>query len=213
MTTPPPTARSLDAGPAPMHVESVTLQGTHVRLEPLTLDHHAALCEIGLDPELWRWTIANIRTTDDLRRYLETAIQEREQGRSLPFATVHAPSGRVVGCTRFGNIERAHRRLEIGWTWVGTAWQRSAINSEAKYLMLRHAFETLGCMRVEFKTHALNQKSQNAMRRIGCVEEGRFRKHMLSDRGLARDTVWFSIIDDEWPAVKARLEGMMASHA
>lgn len=192
--------------------DPVTLEGNAVRLEPLTLEHLDPLTEVALDPELWRWTISKIDSRAGLERYLETAIREREQGRSLPFATIHRSSGRVIGSTRFGNIEPVHRRVEIGWTWIGTPWQRSAINTEAKYLMLQHAFERLGCIRVEFKTHALNRKSQNAMLRIGCTEEGRFRKHMIAEDGAVRDTVWFSIVDDEWPAVKARLEGFMRAH-
>jgi RimJ/RimL family protein N-acetyltransferase len=188
----------------------VTLEGRVVRLEPLTLDHVGPLCEIGLDPDLWRWTNARIDDAADLRRYIETALREREEGRSLPFATIERASGRAIGCTRYGNIEPAHRRLEIGWTWIARDWQRTAVNTEAKFLMLRHAFETLGCMRVELKTNALNQRSRAAMRRIGCVEEGTLSKHMISERGVPRDTVYFSILDDEWPAVKERLEGLMA---
>ena len=193
-----------------MNHEPVTLEGQVVRLEPLTIDHLGPLLEVGLDPDLWRWTNARVENADDLRRYIETALREQEEGRSLPFATVERASGRAIGSTRYGNIEPGHRRLEIGWTWIGRDWQRTAVNTEAKYLMLRHAFETLGCMRVELKTNALNQRSRAAMRRIGCVEEGTLRKHMISERGVPRDTVYFSILDDEWPAVKERLEGMMA---
>ncbi len=192
-----------------MVVEPVTLEGAHVRLEPLTLGHLAALCEVGLDPELWRWTTAEVQTEADLRRYVEAALRERDEGRGLPFATLDKASNRAVGSTRFGSIDRTHRRVEIGWTWIGRSWQRTAINTEAKYLMLRHAFEIWGCQRVEFKTHALNQRSRDAILRIGATEEGTLRKHMISERGVPRDTVYFSILDDEWPAVKARLEGMM----
>src|SRR5512134_1883908 len=135
----------------------VTLEGEHVRLEPLTMAHHAALWEIAKDPELWRWTATDIRTPDDLARYMETALAEQAQGRALPFATIAKASGRPVGSTRFGNIEPLNRRVEIGWTWLGSAWQRTAVNSEAKLLMLTHAFETWGCIRVELKTDALNQ--------------------------------------------------------
>ena len=197
---------------APFVARPVTLDGIRVRMEPLDLSRHfAGLLEIGLDPDLWRWTINFAREEADLRHYLETALREQAEGRSLPFATMDKASGRVAGCTRFGNIEPTHRRLEIGWTWVGRPFQRTHVNTEAKFLMLRHAFETLGCLRVEFKTNAKNERSRNAMLRIGCVEEGTFRKHMISDRGERRDTVYFSILDDEWPAVKARLEGLMRS--
>ena len=138
-------------------------------------------------------------------------MAEQAAGRSLPFATIDKPSGRIAGCTRYGNIEPPHRKLEIGWTWVGRPFQRSYVNTEAKYLMLRHAFETLGCVRVELKTHVSNARSRAAMLRIGCIEEGILRKHQTSDKGIARDTVYLSILDDEWPAVKTRLAGMLAS--
>jgi len=185
----------------------VTLEGARVRLEPLDLTRHwDGLRAIGLDPELWRWTVARITTESELRDYLETADRERREGGSLPFATIDRASGRVAGCTRFGAIVPAHGRVEIGWTWVARAFQRSHVNTEAKYLMLRHAFETWGCQRVELKTHAANERSRAAMRRIGCVEEGVLRKHMRNAHGEPRDTVYASIVDDEWPAVKRRLE-------
>jgi N-acetyltransferase len=193
-----------------MKIEPVVLEGRRVRMEPLSLAlHFDGLVAIGLDPPLWRWTLNVCKTPDELRRYLETALREQSEGRSLPFATIDVASGRVAGCTRFGSIDVPNRKVEIGWTWVGTAFQRSHVNTEAKYLMLRHAFETWGCVRVELKTNALNQKSRNAMLRIGCKEEGTFRKFGISDAGVARDTLYLSIIDDEWPDVKARLERMM----
>jgi RimJ/RimL family protein N-acetyltransferase len=192
-----------------MTVAPVTLEGTHVRLEPLSMDHHAALWEIAQDAELWRWTASDIRTPEDLRRYMETALREQTEGRSLPFATISKPDARVAGSTRFGNIDPLNRRVEIGWTWIGRAWQRTALNSEAKLLMLRHAFENLGCIRVEFKTDALNQQSRAAIARLGAKEEGTFRKHMVTQRGRLRDTVYYSILDEEWPSVKARLEARL----
>jgi RimJ/RimL family protein N-acetyltransferase len=188
----------------------VTLDGRRVRMEPLSLDRHwQGLLAIGLDLDLWKWTLSVCETPEALRGYLETALREQREGRSLPFATVDKASGRVAGCTRFGTIDLHHRRVEIGWTWVGRPFQRSHVNTEAKYLMLRHAFETVGCVRVELKTNALNTRSRNAMLRIGCKEEGTHRKHAVSDRGVWRDTVFFSILDTEWPAVKGRLEEMM----
>lgn len=193
-----------------MRVEPVTLEGRWVRLEPLTAEHHTALCAAGLDPELWRWTTTDVRTPEDLRRYLQAAIKEQRAGRALPFATIDRASGRAAGSTRFGNIEPDHRKVEIGWTWLGRSFQRTALNTEAKYLMLRHAFEVEGCMRVELKTSSTNARSQAAMRRLGLVEEGTFRKWMFNEDGTPRDTVWFSCTDDEWPAMKARLEGMLA---
>jgi RimJ/RimL family protein N-acetyltransferase len=180
-------------------------------MEPLDLEcHRAGLLTIGLAPPLWRYTSIQVRTEGDLDRYLAQAIEDRDRGMAVPFVTVHRESGRVAGCTRFGNIDRTHHRAEIGWTWVGVEFQRSAVNTEAKYLMLRLAFEDWGCRRVELKTSSLNEPSKNAMRRLGLVEEGTFRKHMLNEDGSNRDSVFFSVIDDEWPAMKARLEGMLA---
>src|SRR5437763_5477426 len=132
-----------------MIVEPVTLEGKHVRLDPLSLAHHAALCEAGLDEDLWRWIAAPVRTPEEMRAYVETALAEQAAGTALPFATIDRASGRAIGSTRFGNIVGLHRRVEIGWTWLGKAWQRTPANSEAKYLMLRHAFETWGAIRVE----------------------------------------------------------------
>ena len=198
------TAGTLSIAPA-------TLDGERVRMEPLSLSHHfEGLFEIGLDPDLWRWTTNRVTTREELRVYLDTALKEQAEGRSLPFATVDKPSGRIAGCTRFGNIDRYNRRMEIGWTWVGRPFQRSYVNTEAKFLMLRHAFETLGCVRVELKTNALNRRSRDAMLRIGCTEEGVFRRYQRNDDGTWRDTAWYSVIDSEWPAVKQRLEGMIS---
>jgi N-acetyltransferase len=192
-----------------VNVAPVTLEGRGVRMEPLDLARHfGGLSAIGLDPELWRWTINACLTPDKLRDYLETALAEQRAGRSLPFATIDATSGRVAGCTRFGNIEPRHKKAEIGWTWVGRDFQRSHVNTEAKLLMLTHAFESWGCVRVELKTNVLNRKSRDAMLRIGCVEEGILRQHMINDSGTLRDTIYYSILDREWPAVKARLEAM-----
>ena len=189
-----------------MDVRPLVLEGRYVRLEPLGVEHTEALCAVGLDQELWRWTTTLIRTCGEMRAYVETAMAEQARGLSLPFAIVERAAGRVVGSTRYGNIEPAHRRLEIGWTWVGREWQRTPINTEAKYLLLRHAFETLGAMRVELKTDSLNEKSRRAILRIGAREEGTLRNHMLTHSGRRRHTVYFSIIDAEWPEVKAGLE-------
>ena len=191
-------------------LEAVTLAGRHVRLEPLSLEHVPALCEVGIDPELWRWTLTSIRTPEQMRAYVETALRERDEGRSLPFATVDAASGTAIGSTRFGSVSLEDGRVEIGWTWVARPWQRTPANTEAKYLMLRHAFETLGCARVELKTDALNERSRAAILRVGATQEGVLRKHMRSQEGRMRDTVYFSILDDEWPAVRAGLEARLA---
>ncbi|MDR7521861.1 MAG: GNAT family protein [Armatimonadota bacterium] len=192
-----------------MRVEPVVLDGTHVPLEPLSLDHHAQLCEAGLDQDLLRWTEAYEPTPEGLRAYIEAALRLQAEGTALPFAVISKAAGRSVGSTRYGHIDRAHRRVEIGWTWYGRPWQRTAVNTEAKYLLLRHAFEVLGCIRVEFKTDVLNEWSRQALVRIGAREEGVFRKHMILPSGRIRDTVYDSIVVDEWPAVKARLERLL----
>lgn len=188
----------------------VVLEGRLVRLEPLTLGHHDALCAVGLEPELWRWIPTTIRSAADLLVYVETALAEQAAGTALPFAIIERSTGRAIGSTRYGNIAPAHRRLEIGWTWLGAAWQRTGCNSEGKLLLLSHAFEVLKVHRVELKTDALNAKSRAAIRRLGAKEEGIFRKHVVCDSGRIRDTVYFSILDDEWPAVKARLSSRRA---
>jgi N-acetyltransferase len=187
-----------------------TLEGAHVRLEPLSLVHLEALCEAGADPELWRWTTTSATTPAEMRSYVDAALLAQAEGTALPFATIDRGSGRVVGSTRYGNIDRANRRLEIGWTWIARPWQRTALNTEAKLLMLRHAFEELGCMRVELKTDVNNAKSRAAMLRMGAKEEGIFRKHMLCYGGRVRDTAWYAVVDDDWPAVKAGLEEKLA---
>jgi N-acetyltransferase len=189
-----------------MKVEPVELQGAHVRLEPLSHRHLAGLCEVGLEEELWRWIPNPVQTPEQMAAYLEAALQDQENGMALPFAQVERTTGRVIGSTRYGNIDRTHHRVEIGWTWVASRWQRTAVNTESKYLLLRHAFETLGCMRVELKTDSLNAQSRAAILRIGAKEEGLFRNHMLTSSGRIRHTVYFSVVDSEWPDVKARLE-------
>ena len=191
-------------------VEPVTLEGQYVRLEPLSLDHHAGLCETTLDEDIWRWMQAPVGTPDEMRAYIELALKFRKEGSGMPFATIYKPANRVVGSSRYMNIDHANRHLEIGSTFVGKQWQRTAVNTEAKYLMLRHAFETLGCLRVEFKTDSLNTKSRNALLRVGAKEEGIFRNHMICANGRIRHSVYFSITDDEWPAVKAGLEEKLA---
>ncbi len=199
-------ARIVDPDPWPMVVEPVTLEGRNIRLEPLSLEHHAQLCEVGLDDELWRWIPIAVRTADEMRAYVETALQEQAAGTALPFATIEKASDRAIGSTRFGNIDRANRHVEIGWTWLGRKWQRTAANTEAKYLMLGHAFETWGCLRVEFKTDSLNQRSRAALLRIGAKEEGIFRNHVITWTGRLRHSAYYSIIASEWPAVKPHLQ-------
>jgi N-acetyltransferase len=194
----------------PMRVEPVTLEGQHVRLEPLSIDHVDALSAVGLEPSLWTWIPDAVTTRDEMQAYVEKALAERAAGRALPFATIERAGGQVVGSTRFAAIEVAHRRVEIGWTWIGTPWQRSYVNTEAKLLMLAHAFDVWGCLRVELKTDRLNAKSRAAIARIGGTEEGIFRQHMITASGRVRDTVYFSILETEWPTVRARLLARLA---
>jgi N-acetyltransferase len=192
-----------------MKIEPVTLEGRAVRLEPLSLEHLDELLDAGSNPEIWRYMPSNCSTRDEMRRSIETALEWRRAGTALPFAIVDQCSGKAIGSTRYMNIVPEHKRLEIGWTWISPAWQRSAINTEAKYLLIRHAFEQMGCNRVELKTHALNTKSRVAILRIGAKQEGTLRSHMINGDGSLRDTVYFSVIAPEWPEVKRRLEAMM----
>lgn len=188
-----------------MEIQPVILTGTKVRMHPLELVHADALERFAYRPELWNWTINEVRSRDDLFCYLERALEEHKSGTSLPFVTVDVASGTIVGSSRFGNIDIPNRKAEIGWTWIDPEWQRSYINTEAKLLMLTHAFETWKCIRVELKTDALNVRSQTAMRRIGAVEEGTLRNHMITDSGRYRDSVYFSIIESEWIGIKTNL--------
>jgi RimJ/RimL family protein N-acetyltransferase len=194
---------------AKMIVSPVTLEGPSLRLEPLTAAHHGPFCAVALDDELWRWIPTPVRTPDEMAAYIAFALGEQALGAALPFAVVEKSSGRVIGSTRYGAIEPTHHRVEIGWTWLARPWHRTAANTEAKYLLLRHAFETLGCIRVELKTDALNERSRAAIRRIGAREEGILRSHMITASGRIRDTVYHGIIADEWPAVQAALEAKL----
>jgi len=192
-----------------MVVAAIVLEGRQVRLEPLREDHLAGLATVGLDEELWRWIPSPVRTAEEMAAYIGIALREQNQGVSLPFALVERGTGRLIGSTHYGNIDRTNHRVEIGWTWVGREWQRTAINTEAKYLLLKHAFETLGCIRVELKTDSLNERSRAAILRIGAREEGTFRNHMITASGRIRHTVYYSIVDSEWPSVKARFEARL----
>jgi RimJ/RimL family protein N-acetyltransferase len=175
----------------------------------MTMAHHAGLTAVGLDPDVWRLTVVNVRTPEEMRSYMESALRLQAEGSSLPFVTIERSSGRVVGSSRFGNYDPLNRRIEIGWTWLAPAWQRTAANTEAKYLMLTHAFERLGCVRVELKTDVLNLASRKAMLRIGAKEEGILRKHTLMWTGRYRDTAFYGILDEEWPQVKAHPEALL----
>jgi N-acetyltransferase len=208
-----PDLKPLDHTLAPLVVEPVTLEGQYVRLEPLGLRHLPLLTDVGIDDELWHWTTQRVQTAGDMRHYIESALHQQAKGEALPFATFEKVTGMAVGCTRFASIERHHRRMEIGWTWVARAWQRSPMNTEAKYVMFKHAFETLGCLRVELKTDVLNQQSRAAIERIGAKQEGVLRSHMVVAGGRVRDTVYYSVVAAEWPEVKKYLEGRIAEKA
>ena len=192
-----------------MRVEPVTLEGWMVRLEPLRFAHEAGLWEVAQDPEIWQFMSALVERRDDLHAWIAEALRLAQQGSALPFAIIERATGRAIGSTRYGNIIPADRNLEIGWTWLGKQFWRTAVNTECKYLLLRHAFETLGCVRVQLKTDALNVRSRTAIKRLGAIEEGTLRKHIWVQNRRFRDTVMFSIIDDEWPAVRERLEGWL----
>ena len=189
-----------------MIVRPVTLEGQFIRLEPLGMEHRPALCAVAFDEDIWRWATVSMQTPDEMRRYIETALRWQREGSALPFAITLQRTGQAVGSTRFANIDTSNRRLEIGWTWLARPWQRTAANTEAKYLLLSHAFEELGAVRVEFKTDTHNAQSRRALQRIGAREEGTLRSHMLLETGRIRDSVYYSIIAPEWPAVKVALE-------
>jgi len=188
---------------------ATVLEGETVRLEPLHPGHFDDLCAVGIDADLWQISLTPMRTPQELLAYLNEALQEAENRASVPFAIVHRQSGKAIGSSRFANISPQHRRLEIGWTWIAKEWQRTAVNTETKYLMLRYAFEQLSFYRVELKTDALNERSRKAILRIGAKEEGTLRGHMVTSGGRIRDTVYYSILAPEWPALKAGLEQKM----
>ena len=207
--SPPPEDWAL---PPPMPVAPRTLQGRLVRLEPLEDRHVPGLMEAGSSTELWRWTVEWIDTPEKLRAYLAAAERARDDGTQVPFVTIDQATDRIIGSSRFLNIDRVHHRLEIGYTWVNPRWQRRGANLEAKLLQLTCAFEVLGCRRVEFKTDSLNDKSRNALLGIGATFEGIFRNHMISQGGRMRHSAYYSITDAEWPQVRPYLEGRLARH-
>ena len=181
-----------------------------MRLEPLKPRHEDPLAAIGLDPELWALIPYRVVTKEQMSAYVQSAFAAQATGTVLPFATVDISTGTVIGSTRFMNIDIANRRVEIGSTFLGKPWQRTRANTEAKYLMLRHAFETWQCVRVELKTDATNLQSRAAIRRLGAKEEGILREHMLTWDGRRRDTVYYSILEKEWPEVRDRLHSLLA---
>lgn len=191
---------------------SLVLEGRYVRLEPPSHAHSPDLAMVALDPELWRWTTVQIHSVDDLNAYIDEIIALRASGAAIPFIAVDRASGRAIGGTRFANIDPQNRRVEIGWTWLGRPYQRRAFNTEAKLLMLGHAFDQMNCIRVEFRVNALNMKSREAVARIGAREEGTLRHHMILPDGRTIDWVYYSILREEWPDVRVGLETMLALH-
>jgi len=185
-----------------MYARPITLYGKRIRLEPMRSEHLGALRVAGAFQELWKWTSTYAHTPDSMREYVDAALAEAREGKAIPFVTVDRASGRIIGSTRFANFDHQNRRVEIGWTWITPEFQRTHVNTEAKFLMLCHAFEKWECVRVELKTDVLNDKSRNAMLRIGAREEGIHRKHILTHSGRWRDTIYYSILDTEWPEVK-----------
>jgi len=193
-----------------MEVKPVILQGKHVRLEPMTEAHIPALAEIGVGHTFWDFMVyGQMNSVDDMRGWVTDILSRAEKGTDLPFVAIHLASGRVAGATRYLNIMPKDRGLEIGGTWYGLEFQRTPVNTECKYLLLSHAFETLGCIRVQLKTDLRNERSQKAIERIGAVKEGVLRNHMILPDGRIRHSVFYSILDTEWEGVKKRLEGMM----
>jgi N-acetyltransferase len=192
-----------------MEIEKIILEGPRVRLEPLAERHADGLSAAIVDGELWKIPVTVVPHPSDLDKFFADADAAFQQQRELAFATIDKISGTIVGSTRFRCIEHAHKRLEIGFTFLAASKQRSHINTEAKYLMLQHAFEVWGCNRVELLTDVLNEKSRNAIARIGAQQEGIVRNHMIMRDGRLRDSVLFSIIAQEWSTVKLALESKM----
>ncbi|MDK1028400.1 MAG: GNAT family protein [Anaerolineae bacterium] len=188
-------------------IKPVVLTGRHVRLEPMNETHVPGLAAIGMDEGIWDYMLyGDVRSEEDIRRWVKDILSRPD----IPFAVVHLVSGEVAGATRYLNIESEHRGLEIGGTWYGLKFQRTAVNTECKYLLLKHAFETLGCIRVQFKTDVRNVRSQRAIERIGATKEGILRNHMVLPDGGYRDSVYYSILDAEWPGVKKDLENKLS---
>ena len=190
-----------------MRVQPVRLTGSIVRLEPLSEAHVPELAVVGQDESIWQFLpYGNINTEAKMSEHVKMLLARAAQGTDLPFAVVLLESNKPLGCSRYLEIREEHRALEIGGTWYGRAYQRSGVNTECKYLLIKHAFETLSCIRVQFKTDARNLRSQKSLERIGAVKEGTLRKQMISADGHVRDSIYYSIIESEWPSVKAFLE-------
>ncbi len=183
----------------------ITLTGTHASIEPLGREHEEALQRAAADGELWRLWYTSVAPPEKMGEYIATALDMRERLDAMPFVIREKSSGEIVGCTRYFNVDAANRRLEIGHTWYSKRVQRGPINTECKLMLLSHAFEKLQCIAVEFRTHWFNHASRAAIERLGAKQDGVLRSHQVSADGSKRDTVVFSIIDGEWPAVKQHL--------
>ena len=187
-------------------IEPVTLSGTRVLLEPLSIEHLDGLSAAVKDGELWNLWYTSIPSPENAEAYIKTALHMRENAGAMPFIIRDKESNKIIGCTRYFNVDEVNQRLEIGHTWYSESYQRTAANTESKYLLLTHAFEGLNAIAVEFRTHWHNHKSRAAIARLGAKQDGVLRNHTKSADGIYRDTVVFSIIDLEWPAVKQSLQ-------
>lgn len=189
-----------------LDIQPVTLTGRLVRLEPLMDMHSRDLAEVGLEPQIWKYMrYGKMETIEDLRNWIRSLLDRRAAGTDFPFAVIYLPTQKAVGVTRYLNIKPEHLGLEIGGTWYGLAYQRTGVNTESKFLLLKHAFEQLSCIRVQFKTDTRNERSRIAIERLGAVREGVLRKDMILPDGTVRSSIYYSILDEEWPAVRLNL--------
>jgi N-acetyltransferase len=196
-----------------MNIQPITLTGRTVRLEPLSTDHAPGLWAVGAEPEIWTYMpYGPIVSLDQMQGWVEEMLRRKAKGADLPFAVIDLASGQPVGATRYMTVEPPNRSLEIGGTWYGRQFRRTRVNTESKYLLLSHAFDGLGCVRVQFRTDLRNERSQRALERLGAVREAVLRKHILMTDGYQRSSVFYSIIDDEWPEIKKKLEGLLGGH-
>jgi RimJ/RimL family protein N-acetyltransferase len=194
-----------------MKVAPIILKGKNVRLEPLAVTHIPDLVQVGLDEKIWHYMrYGKVETEEQLSAWVQELLELQEQGTDLPFAVIHQASGNAIGCTRYLHIDPPNRSVEIGGTWYGLAYQGTLVNTECKYLLLKHAFESLACIRVLFKADLRNQRSQRAIERLGAVKEGVLRNHMILPDGHIRDSVIYSLLPEEWPQVKQKLEEQLS---
>lgn len=194
---------------APSPFSPITIEGRFVRLEPLSAAHADGLTSAASSSRIWQYMPVMIDSRPAMESWITTALAEQAAGTSLPFAIIDHATGNAIGSTRFMDIQARNRGVEIGWTWLGPDWWRSAINTECKYLLLSHAFEQVGMIRVQFKTHRLNHRSRRALERLGAQFEGVLRNHVIMPDGTYRDSAYYSVIESEWPAVRRHLRGLL----